>query len=288
MARTSVEIIINGTPVTNHDLDQRARLIVLFEQGTPDAARARARDELVDDVLKLAEAERLGVLADPPGIARAFGDIARRVNLSPERLGAELQRAGVDPDTLRYRLKAVLSWQNVIAARRSGVQEVDDGQILAELRSPDIAAQSTGVQDAPQNAGIVEYILMPILIFTSDGQDRSDDVARLRAEFGDCETGAERARALPDLSVRQAVRRLSPDLPPGLVERLQSMEVGQLTAPNVLEGGIEMIALCARTALQSAAARWQMAESAVRARTANQLERRVLRDLRRRAIIEYR
>ena len=70
----------------------------------------------------------------------------------------------------------------------------------------------------------------------------------LRGRFSSCATGIPYAKDLPGVAVRSSLTRTSTQLGDGIKEVLDKMPIGHLTAPSRSPNGIELIALCDRSA----------------------------------------
>ncbi|MDN3718909.1 hypothetical protein QW131_06045 [Roseibium salinum] len=78
-ANAGIRVIVNDTPITDYDISQRARLITLTQKNRLPLQKREAEEELVDDHVKLAEAERVGISVGQSEIDNAFNNIARNV-----------------------------------------------------------------------------------------------------------------------------------------------------------------------------------------------------------------
>jgi peptidyl-prolyl cis-trans isomerase SurA len=86
--------------------------------------------------------------------------------------------------------------------------------------------------------------------------------------------------------VRDQVIRTSADLSDGLRKILDSVPVGQLTAPEVTKHGVELFAICAKHESKSDTPSRRKAREAMFSRRFEQESKRYLRELRRAALIE--
>ena len=89
-----------------------------------------------------------------------------------------------------------------------------------------------------------------------------------------------------DVAVRDQVVRTSADLPDGLRKVLDSVPVGQLTAPEVTRHGIEMFAVCSQARIQDRHAGPPQGARDARDKGFEQESKRYLRQLRKNAMIE--
>jgi len=76
--------MVNGEPITNFDIEQRAKLGALTAGKAPD--RQTVLNELIDEKVKIKEAKKFGVDPGASDIDQAFGGMAQRMRLSGDQL----------------------------------------------------------------------------------------------------------------------------------------------------------------------------------------------------------
>src|SRR5688500_5997588 len=105
----TVRISVNGEPITDFQIEQRLKLFQLEGR----SGRQTAQKELIDEAIMLQEAKRLGITISDGQVSDAMLGVARNIKLSAEKLNEVLVAGGVNPQTLRDRLRAALAWQQV-------------------------------------------------------------------------------------------------------------------------------------------------------------------------------
>lgn len=283
-AYAAIKVVVNEVPITDYDIAQRARLITLTQRKSASAARQQAQEELIDDQVKLGEAERIGVDVGKAEVDNAFNNIARSAKMSPAQLSKALSSGGVQPDTLKKRLKAQLSWNQVLQRRFSGRIEVDESDIIAELKKTDEQDRQTSI----------EYDLKRVIVvvpknssggFKSKRKNESD---KIRAAFNSCDNAGQLLGQYDEVVVQTIGRRLETELPEDLRKEIGAMEPGKLTKPTTTAVGYEMVALCGKREIASDIAVRTELENELRAKEGESQSRRYLMDVRRRATIIYR
>lgn len=278
-ARAQVAIIVNGDPITLYDIEQRTRLMQIA--GAKGAGRQQAIEELINDKLKLSAAKGYKLEITQSDVDSAFGNIARSSRTTPENFAKGLASAGINPDTLKARLKADLAWSQIIRGKYQSALQVGEKEILTTLEKRE--AKDVGY----------EYVLTPILFVIPRGAEgmvdsRKRDADLLRVRFQDCKTGIPFARALRDVVVRDTIRRNSADLSPQLRGVLDKVDVGRLTPPEVTSGGVEVFALCEKKETTAdSPARRALREEYYSERFKKHADR-YLKELKKGAMIEYR
>ncbi|MGZ3409310.1 MAG: peptidylprolyl isomerase [Xanthobacteraceae bacterium] len=277
-----IVVIVNGDPITTMDIANRSKLTQLTTHKTP--SRKEVVDELIDEKLKVFFAKRYRLEASDSDVDSTFADMARRMRNTPDGLAKLLSSQGVDPYTLKDRIRAEMVWQQIVRGKYQASLQVTDKEVATAL-------EARKKDDKPGSG--FEYTLRPILfvVARSSGESavesRKRDAEALKARFENCDTGIPMARALHDTIVRPAVTKSSADLAPALREILDKTPVGKLTNPEVTQVGVEIFALCERkeTSLDDAAKKQIQNEKFSEQFQANSA--RLLKTLRTGAMIEY-
>ena len=132
----STAIIVSDRAINYYDIDQRVLLEKLL--GTPGNLGVAAQNNLIDDSLRLAEANRLGITASQEAIDRALADFASRANKSVLEMFAYIASQGIDEQTLINFLTAKIVWRDVVRRKfisRTEISPADvDRALLAETR----------------------------------------------------------------------------------------------------------------------------------------------------------
>ncbi|HKF07160.1 MAG TPA: SurA N-terminal domain-containing protein [Xanthobacteraceae bacterium] len=275
-----VVVIVNGEPITALDIEQRSKLNQLSTHKTP--TRQEVLDELINEKLKVREAKKLGFEIPSSEVDTAYASVASRMRLTPEQLTEQLAKSGVNASTLKARLKADMTWPQLVRGRYQASLQIGDKDILTAMESK--SNDSVGY----------DYTLRPILFLVPTGsaeafvEGRKREAEALRGRFQGCETGIAFARALKDVAVRDQVVRSSADIPAELRKVLDGVEVGRLTAPEVTKFGIEMFAICAKkeSTADNSPIRRQVRDS-IMAERFEQRSKQYLQELRRGAMLEY-
>jgi peptidyl-prolyl cis-trans isomerase SurA len=234
-----VVLMVNGDPITAFDIEQRIKLIQVT--ANKQAKRQEVIDELIDEKLKLQLLKRYSIEGMDIEVENAYANMARRARMTSQQLTDMLGKSGIKPGTLKSRIKAEITWNQVIRGRFQSSFQFNERDIALKLNDmPGDATESVGY----------DYTLRPILFVVPLGSPdglrdtRRKEAEALRARFQDCDEGVRYARTLRDVAVRGTTVRSSADLAPALREILDKTEIGRLTAPEVTTNGIELYAVC--------------------------------------------
>jgi len=282
-ASAGIKVVVNEKPITTYDINQRAKLIRLIQRSSVAASRREAEKELIDDQLRLEEASRIGVKISEAEVNNAYANIARNVKLTPAKLTAGLRQSGVNPQTLKDRLKAQLAFQQSVRRRFNSQVDVDESDIINALRKSD---------DENKNIS-VEYNLQRVIVVvpkkSSKGfrNKRLAESNRIRKAVSSCDSSGAVFGKYSEVVVQPIGRRLETELPEPMRKEINKTTLGKLTSPRKTEVGFEMIAVCGKREIASDIAARTELENELRAKEGEALTRRYLMDLRRRASIVY-
>jgi peptidyl-prolyl cis-trans isomerase SurA len=242
-------------------------------------ARGKALDELIDERLKLQEAKRLDVVATKDDVDRILKGMAERNKMTLEEFGEHVGKAGGDINAMRERIKASLSWADVIR-RKFG------HQIVVSTRDVDkLVANIDGQND-------VDLHVARILIATPTDQKvmarRMSDAERLRAGFRGCTTMAALAGGVEGARYDDLGDRRPSSLPEPTRSLLLNARDDEMLPPSLGEGGVELWALCGRKQIKVEETKRESVEGDLRQKEFEILAKKHLKDLRQDAHIEMR
>ncbi len=237
----AIKITVNETPITDTQISQRAKLLQLERRGASASARLNmARDELIDEVLKFQEGERLGLNITERDVDAALLDVARNMRISSDNLNRILTQNGVNPSTLRSRLRANITWGRIV---RSVVStRIEFSEVELEQRATEQLTETDNI----------DYILKEILFIIPQGSNvssarRTAQANQYRQSFQGCDSAVEMSMSYTDAAVLDMGRRHATQLPDAIANELAGLNVGQLTAPRVVANGVSMLAVCSKT-----------------------------------------
>lgn len=228
-------ILVNDSAITRYELAQRAAFLrALGRSGTLEEV---AREELIDDRLRLQAAEALGVLPGAAEIEAGMAEFAGRANLETGALLDQLAAEGVAPETFRDFVTAGLAWREVVGARfgpRTQVSEAEIDRALALISGPSEAR-----------------VLMSEIILPADTPRRMAEAearARQIVETVRTEAGfAEAARTFSVSASRLRGGRLDwvnlGSLPAPVASLVLTLAPGEVSAPVRLSGAIALFQL---------------------------------------------
>ena len=281
LASAQVAVIANGSPITELDIYQRTKL--MSTSSNKPVTRAQVIQEVIDDRLKIAKGRIYGVEVTDAEIDGAFESMAKRQNISPQQFAQALDRAGISANALKARLRAEMTWTQLVRGRYGTSLQVGDADVASALRSRNEAESSVAYV----------YTLYPVIVVVPSGSsgaviDSKRQMAEnLRSRFESCKTGLPLARSLRDVAVREPITKSSADLPEPFRDLLAKLEIGRLSSPDVTSQGLQMYALCDKKEnTADSPAKREIREKIFSTRYEAE-SKKFLEEIRRSAMIEY-
>ncbi len=237
----TIKITVNDVPITDTQIAQRAKLLQLERRGGSSAGRNRlAREELIDEILKIQEATRIGQAPTPAEVAQAYLNVSRNMRVSTDNLTRILNDNGVNSTTLKDRLRAAIAWGKVTGT-----------VVSARVQISDIDLEARAAEQATE-ADSIDYILKEILFIIPQGSgisnsQRTAQANQYRRSFQGCDTAVELSLSYRDAAVLDLGRRHATQLPDPIANELARLNEGGITAPRVVSNGVSMLAICSKT-----------------------------------------
>jgi peptidyl-prolyl cis-trans isomerase SurA len=272
--------VVNGEPITVLDVESRMKFIQLSTQ--KQAARPDVINDLIDEKLKVKEGKRWGIEFTDAEVESMYGNMASRMHQNAEQLTQNLQKGGVNPQTLKSKIRADSVWNQLVRGRYGASLQLSEIDIDMALRAKNQSGESTTA---------TEYRLRPILILVAPGSQpgtfdaKRKEAEALRGRFRSCEEGLVRAREMGAV-VRDQVIKNSSDMSAESQKILEAVPVGQLTAPEVTRHGVEMWAICGKQESKADAPIKKTIREALATERFDQQSKSYLQRLRREALIE--
>lgn len=229
-AQFSPALQVNDSVISQFELDQRTAMLRVFR--TPGDLHSLAREQLIEDRLKLEALDAAGLRLTDEGLRGAMEEFAGRANLTLDQFLAVLAQNGVSEETLRDFVRVNVSWRDYIRTRygdRAQVSEREIDQALGQANS---------------SAGI-EVLLSEIIIAAPPPQLRqaqatAERIARLTSTSA-FEAEARRVSALPSRARGGRLDWLPiTNYPAALRGMILDLAPGEVTPPISITNGIAL------------------------------------------------
>jgi peptidyl-prolyl cis-trans isomerase SurA len=279
--KSSIPVLVNDQPITRYDITQRAALMRI---GGAKGGEKAATEELIDETLKMYEAAKRGVSVPDRRVDAAYASIAENLKMTPEQLTKALASQGIDDASLKKRLRAQMTWEQLVVRRT---------QLTAQVKAADVT-EALRAKGNPESMTMTEYMLQQIVFVVPSGSpsglyaQRRREAEAFRSRFQGCDHSLEQAKELRGVVVKEIGRRDSNQLRGPEGDAIQGTSVGHTAPPVQTDQGVELIAVCSSRAIHSTAVAQAEVQSELVAKQSQEIGKEYLQELRDRAIIEYR
>jgi peptidyl-prolyl cis-trans isomerase SurA len=243
-----------------------------------------AREELIDERLKVQAAKKLGIEVTDADVKRILTDVAERNKMTYDQFTQHLKSSGVDIATMGDRFRAQKAWRDLIGRRYAAQVSVTQRDIDRVLSS---AAAEAGADTVELQVHKISLALASTIDQTALTK-RYAEAEGLRRNFAGCRTMADLVKGTSGAKFED-MRFVKPS---AIAEPMRSMLLsakdGDMLPPFTTAAGVEIYALCSRRALAGDDAQRSKALQELQSKELEILARTHMRNLRQEADIEYR
>jgi peptidyl-prolyl cis-trans isomerase SurA len=238
--------VVSGDVITSGDVENRARLFALSTglPATPDVIdrlKAQIANQLIDEKLRLQEAQRRKVVVPDKQIAGAIHDIEQRNNMPEGAMHDKLASLGVSARTLIDQIRAQLAWTQVLREQLADKINITDGDVDEQMR----------LHEA--QLGKPEYRVGEIFIPVDDPVNISDAQHFAETVIGELRAGAAFSAVAAQFSQTQTALEggelgwVQPNqLDPQVARLVVEMPVGAVSNPVKVPGGFDIVTVQAK------------------------------------------
>lgn len=287
-----IAAVVNNEAISIPDLVARIDVAIVASRlrASEDLRRQLAPQvlrSLVDERLKVQEAERFGVTVTDAEMANARRSVEQRNGIAAGELDEFLQRQGLNVATVTDQLRAEILWSKLVRGRLGAAVSVGEGEIdeaLAQLEA---------------NRGRPEFRVAEIFLAVESREQENEVRAAAESLFEQLKAGAKFDQIASQFS-QSATAAVGGDIGwvlegelPGEIEAvLARMQPGRIAPPVRTFDGYSIVLLIDRRTVLSDAPAAGPDREAIRQeigqRRLEMLARRYLRDLHRSAFISVR
>jgi peptidyl-prolyl cis-trans isomerase SurA len=241
-ASAQVVVMVNGEPITNYDIEQRSKLMMLSTHKMPD--RQQVINDLIDEKVKIREGKKFSIDPSASDVDQSYAAMSGRMRLTADQLTKQLESQGVRADTLKSRIKADMVWSNLVRGRYKESLQVGEKDVEEKIKEQ-------GGEQTADTPGF-EYKMQPVVLVVPHGSSqevieaRKKEAEALRGRIQTCAEANAFFKSIQNGAIRETVTKTSADMPPALREILDNTPVGHLTPPEITRQGIEMVVLCGK------------------------------------------
>ncbi len=254
--------------------------------GSIQKFRAQAREELIEEKLKIQEGKRLTITISDDDVNRAFKDMATRNKITEEQFVAQLKSQGIDPSTIKARTKAALVWRDVLRRKFGAQININDRDIDRFVEQ----AGDEGGGGAPQISMQLHRITLavPGRIDQAALARRLAEAEALRKRFRGCRSTQELVKGVDDARFESLANQEAKSVAEPTRSLLLNAKDGEMVPPALASTGVELYAVCGRKTVKVDEEKRLKAQQELTMREFDVVSRRHIRDLRAEALIEKR
>lgn len=240
---TRIVAVVNGDVISNSDVDNRARLFAM-STGLPlsgdvlDRLKPQILRQLIDERLRIQEAQRTKVVIGDKQIAAAIQQIEQRNGMAPGALRQKLAADGVSQRTLIDQIRAQLAWSQVLHDQMTAKVHFTQADVDEQIR---LQAQQVGKPEYR-----VGEIFIPIddPANTADAERFGETVIKeLHAGAPFPIVAAQFSQAQSALEGGQLGWVQTSQLDPEVARLVNEMPVGAISNPVKVPGGLSIVTL---------------------------------------------
>ncbi len=163
----SIAAVVNEDAISYSDLNERIYMVAVSSglKLNPDTVKhltPQVLSSLIEEQIKLQEAERLEMEITDENIATGFAQLAERNNMTPEQFQKALETSGISLATMERQIKAQIAWNSVIQhvlRPQISISETDVDAVLERIR---------------RNIGLEEYLAAEIFLPVNSPQEEQE------------------------------------------------------------------------------------------------------------------
>ena len=243
---TRIVAVVNGEVITSGDVENRARLFTLTTGLTStsdvlDRLKAQVSNQLIDERLRLEEAQKRKVVVPDKQIAGAIHDIEQRNGMAEGGLRSKLASLGVSQRTLVDQIRVQIAWTQVLREQLGDKLAIPDSEVDEQMLRHE------------RDAGKPEYRVGEIFIPVDDPANTADARRFAETVIGQLRGGAAFPAVAAQFSQTQSALEggemgwVRPNqLDPQVARLVADMPAGAISNPVKVPGGFSIVTLIAK------------------------------------------
>lgn len=229
----SPALTVNGDPITNYEINQRAKFLqILGAAGDPVT---QARKALIEDRLKQQAFNQVDFELSSEELAQGLDNFAARANMNTTQMMNSFEEAGVAQFTVEEFIRISLTWRNYVQARYTSRARPSEAEITRAM----------GQQGSRGGIEIlVSELIIPVDPKNPQQAQQAQQVAEEVSKIRSIDAFSDAARKYSATDSREAGGKLPwtnlSKLPPVLQPILMELKTGEVSAPLPLPNAIAL------------------------------------------------
>jgi len=234
--------IVNGTIITDTDVDQRLALVLASSQGKiSDDEKARLRTQvlsnLIDETLQIQEAAANKITISKSDVEASFARAASQFKKTPAEFVAMIRGMGSSEASLKRQIEGEMAWRRLLGREVEPFVSVSDEEVNQTIARMKAAKGSS------------EYHVSEIYLSATPATEQQvqTNVQRIMEQLRQGTSFAAYARQYSEASTAAVGGDLgwvrAEQLPDVLANAVREMTPGQIAGPIAVGGGFSILAL---------------------------------------------
>ena len=236
-AASEIKVVVNRTAITSYDIQRRVAFMKL--QRRKGNLNEQAEEDMIDQTLRLAEAERLGIKITDEQADAAYNNFAKSNKMTVKQLDGIMSQSGVTKSHFKEFIRGQMAWNQALGRR--------ERRETGSMSEQDVVRRM--LQQGGAKPTATEYMLQQVIFVVPASErgkmaQRKREAEAMRARFNGCNNTREFAKGLIDVTVKDLGRKLAPELPADWAEQIKNTKVGGATSVRETPTGVEFIGIC--------------------------------------------
>ncbi|MGI9463928.1 MAG: SurA N-terminal domain-containing protein [Aestuariivirgaceae bacterium] len=285
-ASQRILVVVNDQPITNRDVDQRLKLNAALgdKQGSREQRQKKVLKRLIDEVIARSEAKKLGLKFDQKRVDKAIADMAKGSGSTVENMTGSLKKKGIGISTLRSQVESMLTVRWIVRRNSKTKVEVNEAEVdrrykkfSSDPRLKPVTVMLLHEVDLPVEKGANEQLLYA----------RAVESQQISRQYKGCKSLRKAAKGVFNVKISRLIQAPVDKMPKQMRDVLIKAGTKKLIGPIKAKTGIRMIAYCGKKHIKPPKPPREAVKNIVLREKYEKVNDRVMRDLRRKAFIEY-
>ncbi len=288
-ASQGILVVVNDQPITNRDVDQRLKLNAALgdSRGSREQRRKQVLESLIDEVIAKSQAKKLGMKFDNKRVDKAIEDMAKGGNSTVDDLARTLKKKGISMSALRSQVEALMTLRAIVGRNSKTKFEVSDAEIDRRF-----AKMDSDPRMKPVTVFQIREVDLPVEKTSQAMRQqlmyaRAVEAQQIARRYKGCSSLRQAAKGVFNVKISRVVQAPADKMPKQMRKVLKDAGTKKLIGPMRGPSGVRMIAYCGIKHLKPPKPPRTAVKSILLREKYEKITDRVMRDLRRRAFIEY-
>lgn len=239
--------VVNDSPISLYDLKQRVLLFMMssgqqqFSEKDQKYLNQQGLQSLVDDKLKVQEAEKYKTVISKGEKEQSFTSYAQQLRMTSKQLEVQLNKVGIRKESMYHQIEASLAWDQVVGGLLMPQVSISDEEIYLIL------------DRMTTNKGQLEYHPLEIFLLVSENEKREEIrnaahqiVGQLKKDISFQQMARQYSQSTTSAVGGDLGWLMKSQLNSEIFTTLKTMETGDISEPLETEDGFYILQLAGK------------------------------------------